>query len=134
MTDQEIINILKENKTKGIAYLFLPQEVWDWIGENFNNPNLLYLAPNGKWEFFHETDFDDYDNIVFALPDMYALSEDKEEEESEQKYIADSMLLAARVLKSNCIKINCQKCVLCRNEECLLNLHPSYWNLNRGKQ
>ena len=132
MTKQEIVNILKENKIKGIAFYFLSEDIQDWIHDNFNNPNLLYLDHMGDWQYFKYADFDDYDNVVFALPDMYALSEDKEE--SEQKYIADSMLLAARVLRSNCIKINCQECVLCRNEECLLNLHPSYWNLNENKQ
>lgn len=76
MTEQEIINVLKENKTKGIAYLFLPEEVWKWIGENLNNPKLLYLAPNGKWESFSETDFDDFDNIVFALPDYYQVKKE----------------------------------------------------------
>lgn len=133
MTEQEIINVLKENKTKGVAYLFLPEDVWDWIGENFNNPKLMYLAPNGQWRLFSETDFDDCDNVAFALPDDYQIKKEEPcecEEESEHKDIADSMLLAARVLHSNCIKINCQKCVLCRNEECILNLHPLYWNLN----
>lgn len=71
MTEQEIINILKENKDKGIAYLFLPEEVWNWIEENFNDQKLMYLKPNGRWEFFSETDFDDYDNVIFALPDDY---------------------------------------------------------------
>lgn len=76
MTEQEIINTLKENKTKGIAYLFLSEEVWEWIGENFRDPKLMYLAPNGKWEPFSETDFDDYDNVVFALPDYYKVKQE----------------------------------------------------------
>ena len=73
MTEQEIINILKENKTKGIAYLFLSEEVWDWIRENFDKSNLLYLDSMGNWQYFKDADFDDYDNVVFALPDMYEL-------------------------------------------------------------
>ena len=73
MTEQEIINILKENKNKGVADLFLPGEVSDWIAENFNNPNLLYLDSMGNWQYFKDTDFDDYDNVVFALPDMFDL-------------------------------------------------------------
>lgn len=76
MTEQEIINTLKENKTKGIAYLFLSEEVWEWIGENFRDPKLMYLAPNGKWEPFSETDFDGYDNVVFALPDYYKVKQE----------------------------------------------------------
>jgi hypothetical protein len=80
MTEQEIVNVLKENKNKGIAYLFLSEDVWEWIGENFNNPKLLYLAPNGKWELFSETDFDDYDNVVLALPDDYEVKQESKGE------------------------------------------------------
>lgn len=39
MTEQEIINILKENKARGIAFMFLLEDVWNWIEENFNDPN-----------------------------------------------------------------------------------------------
>lgn len=73
MTEQEVIEYLKENKNKGIALLFVPEDVLDWINNNYSNPKLLYLAPNGRWEKFSETDFDDYDNVVFALPDYYEL-------------------------------------------------------------
>lgn len=73
MTEQEIVNILKENKKKGVADLFLPGEVSDWIAENLNNSNLLYLDSMGNWRYFKDADFDDYDNVVFALPDMFAL-------------------------------------------------------------
>lgn len=76
MTEQEIVNVLKENKNKGIAYLFLPEDVREWISEDFNNPKLMYLAPNGKWEFFHETDFDDCDNVVFTLPKYYRVKQE----------------------------------------------------------
>lgn len=71
MTEQEIINVLKENKKKGVAYLFLPLDVKDWISDNFNNSDLVYLDSMGDWELYKDADFDDYDNIVFALPDDY---------------------------------------------------------------
>ena len=136
MTEQEVIDFLKNNKTKGIAYLFLPKEVKDWVDNNFNCISLLALQRDGEWDLVFNHDYDSYSNIVFALPDDYETKkenkgecEEESEEESEQKHIADSMLLAARVLRGNCIKINCQKCVLCRNEECILNLHPLYWNI-----
>ena len=73
MKEQEIVNILKENKKKGVAYMFLPEEVWNWISENFYNPNLLYLDSMGKWQYSKDADFDDYDNVVFTLPDMFDL-------------------------------------------------------------
>lgn len=34
MTEQEIINYLKENKSKGIAFAFMPEEVQKWAKEN----------------------------------------------------------------------------------------------------
>lgn len=71
MTEQEIIEVLKENKKKGVAYLFLHEDVRDWILENFRDPKLMYLVPDGKWESFSETGFDDFDNVVFALPEYY---------------------------------------------------------------
>lgn len=73
MTEQEIVNILKENKYKGVAFLFLPGEVSNWITDNLNNSNLLYLDSMGDWQYFKDADFDDYDNVVFALPEMYEL-------------------------------------------------------------
>lgn len=90
MTEQEIISVLKENKTKGIAYLFLPEDVWEWIGENFCDPKLMYLAPNGKWESFSETDFDDFDNIVFALPEYYEAKKESKGEWVEFEILQDS--------------------------------------------
>lgn len=74
MTENEIINILKENKARGVAYMFLLEDVWDWIEENFKDPKLMYLAPDGKWESFSKTgsnEYDDYNNVIFALPDDY---------------------------------------------------------------
>lgn len=81
MTEQEIVECLKENKTKGIACLFMHEDVWHWLGKNLNNSKLLYLAPKGTWKFFSETDFDDfdeYDNLVFTLPDNYEIEKDEE--------------------------------------------------------
>lgn len=73
MTEQEIINVLKENKNKGVANLFLPEEIRDWVSDHFSEPQLLYLDPLGKWEKFDICSVDDCDNIVFALPDDYEL-------------------------------------------------------------
>lgn len=81
MTEQEIINVLKENKTKGVAYTFMPEDVRDWVHDHFKEPKLLYLAPYGKWDLFCEADdFDDYDNVVFALPDDYEPKKEKQGE------------------------------------------------------
>ena len=73
MTEQEIIEFLKENRLIGVAFKFIPDEVKQWVSDNYNNPKLLYLTAGGKWGFFHQTDFGDYDSIVFALFDDYEL-------------------------------------------------------------
>ena len=74
MTEQEIIECLKGNKTKGVAYLFLPEEVRDWVHDKLFDKILLVLDSMGNFILFEDVEeglinTDDYDNIVFALPD-----------------------------------------------------------------
>lgn len=78
MTEQEIINILKENKTKGVAYLFMPEEVSEWVWKHLAEPKLLYLNPRGDWKEFNARYLDDYsyENVIFALPDDYKVKEE----------------------------------------------------------
>lgn len=71
MTEKEVVDFLRNNRTKGVAFLFLPEDVRDWIHEHFDDPNLFHLDSMGKWQYFKDTDFDDYDNVVFALPDTF---------------------------------------------------------------
>lgn len=80
MNEQEVVEVLKGNKNKGIANLFLHEEVRDWVSEHFDEPKLLYLNPLGNWEKFDVCDFDDYDNIVFALPDDYKVKQESKGE------------------------------------------------------
>ena len=75
MTEQEIINYLKENKNKGVIYLFMPKEVQNWLCINYKNPKLLYLTQKGEWKSFFKF-FNDHNNVVgFSLPDDYEAKE-----------------------------------------------------------
>ena len=71
MTEKEVVDFLRNNRTKGVAFLFLPEDVHDWIHEHFDDPNLFYLDSMGKWQYFKDTNFNNYDNVVFALPDTF---------------------------------------------------------------
>ena len=73
MTAEEVVQFLKMNKNTGIAFMCLSENIQDWIRDNFNNSNLLYLDLMGNWQYFEDADFDDYDNVVFALPDTFDL-------------------------------------------------------------
>lgn len=81
MTEQGIVDVLKGNKTKGIAYLFLPEDVKDWIQSHRNDNKLMILTEDG--------DFSDgglkpsYGIIatdVFALPDDYEPKQEQKDE------------------------------------------------------
>ena len=75
MTEQEIINYLKENKNKGVIYLFMPKEVQNWLCINYKNPKLLYLTQKGEWKSFFKF-FNDHNNVVgFSLSDDYEAKE-----------------------------------------------------------
>ena len=81
MTEQEIIECLKGNKTKGVAYLFLPEEVRDWVHDKLFDKILLVLDSMGNFILFEDVEeglinTDDYDNIVFALPDYYEVKQE----------------------------------------------------------
>lgn len=73
MTEQEIVNCLKENKSKGVAFCFMLDDVWDWVRDHLGEPKLLYLNPRGEWDSLEDIDFDDFDNVVFTLDDDYEL-------------------------------------------------------------
>lgn len=103
MTEQEIVNVLKENKEKGVAYLFLPEEVKDWVSEHFAEPKLLYLNPLGNWEKFDVCSFDDYDNIVFALPADYQVKQ--ESKGGWVEFVIDNGLFYYKTLDKNVMEV-----------------------------
>lgn len=70
MTEQEIVDYLKENKTKGVAFGFMPEEVKEWCSKN--DSNLVYYTVNGTWLSGDNRSIFDMNEIV-ALPDTYEL-------------------------------------------------------------
>ena len=74
MTENEIINILKENKTKGIAFGFMPKEVKEWCSKN--DSNLVYYSVNGTWFSGDNRSIFDMNEIV-ALPDSFQIQQEK---------------------------------------------------------
>ena len=52
MTEQEIINYLKENKNKGVAFGFMPKDVKDWLEDNkklLEDALLIYKDTDLGW-------------------------------------------------------------------------------------
>ena len=77
MTEQEIVNYLKENKNKGIAYLFMFEDVKDWIQKHRNDNKLMILTEDG--DFIDGGIKPCYGIIatdVFALPDDYEVKQE----------------------------------------------------------
>lgn len=71
MTEQEIIQYLKENRNKGIAFAFVPEDVKNWC-EKHKTERIFDCFQNGNWDT--ET------CIALCLNSVYALSDDYEPE------------------------------------------------------
>ena len=65
MEEKEIIELLKDNKTKGIAFKFLPEEVQDWIGNH--KRECVILNSNGVWNSTKDYLSDDSDIDAFCV-------------------------------------------------------------------
>lgn len=81
MTENEIIECLKENKKRGIGYSFLPEEFQKWIYENFYKKILVYFKYQGEWVSIDETNpinASNYQNHIFALPEDFELKKKAE--------------------------------------------------------
>jgi len=76
MTEQEIVSYLKENKDKGIASGFLPEDVRAWA---FIAPISIFRFFDGKEWIKSEKPFIRYNDII-CLPDNY---EAKKEQKGE---------------------------------------------------
>ena len=85
MTEQEVVNILKENKTKGIAFNFMPKEVRDWCCNRPNYFNDFLQYKNGAWrdEYRFVNPSKDLKEmaleeiIILALPDSFRIQQEK---------------------------------------------------------
>ena len=78
MTEQEVIQYLKDNMKKGISFHFTPKEVQDWIMKNYRD--CAYLNDDGVWDKagHHVTGADDiWASDVYALIEGYEPKEQK---------------------------------------------------------
>ena len=71
MTEQEIIQYLKENRNKGIAFAFVPEDVKNWC-EKHKTERIFDCFQDGNW--------DTKTCIALCLNSVYALSDDYEPE------------------------------------------------------
>ena len=73
MTEQEIINYLKENKSKGIAFAFMPEEVQKWAKEN-SRELCCYNQPieSTEYEWMRDGSYKQINQDgLYALPDEF---------------------------------------------------------------
>ena len=68
MTEQEIVEYLKENKNKGVAFGFMPIEVKEWV--NTSSIYTPYLIFDGEWKDLSADETVD-DKDIIALPGCY---------------------------------------------------------------
>lgn len=76
MTEKEIVEYLKENRTKGVAFGFMPEEVQLWVRELGHIRQCIRFEAE-KWKTLFTTniwDKCDYSQIL-ALPEDFELEE-----------------------------------------------------------
>ena len=81
MTEQEIVSYLKENRTKGVAFGFMPVEVGDWIKANRKKlmGKLICFSDTFGWGAVNT------DKPILSLDYIFALPEDFKPEEKPQE-------------------------------------------------
>lgn len=67
MNEQDIIRYLKENKTKGVAFGFMPREVGIWCCEH-RNEEIFHIYLSG-WS--DKCGIDCRDNLIYCLAEDY---------------------------------------------------------------
>lgn len=81
MTEQEIIEYLKENKNKGVAFGFMPEEVQIWAKNN-SRELCVYCQPieSTEYEWMRSgSEKQWYLDHLYALPEDFKLKEKLEE-------------------------------------------------------
>lgn len=71
MTEKEIVEYLKENRTKGVGFAFLPEEVKEWCKNN--SCKLIYYQPNDLWNRNSAKEYLFVSNEIVALPEDFDL-------------------------------------------------------------
>lgn len=70
MTEQEIVDYLKENKRKGVAFAFMPEDVKEWCKQH-SNESIFIIYYKDDWEI--DSCIRCYYNGIYALPDAYEI-------------------------------------------------------------
>ena len=73
MTEKEVVDYLKENRTKGVAYAFMPEEVKNFCRETNSSKFIGYQNIKGWIRVSQEYDFKGDD--IIALPKDFELKE-----------------------------------------------------------
>lgn len=84
MTENEIIQILKDNKRNGIAFGFLPDEVIQFASKH--KENLKFHDIDGFWietKYQHEEGYDISIHAIVCLPEDFELKKEAEGEWAE---------------------------------------------------
>ena len=68
MKEQEIVDYLKENRTRGVAFGFMPNEVKEWV--ETSSIYTPYLIFNGEWKDLAANETVN-DKDIIALPGCY---------------------------------------------------------------
>ena len=73
MNEQEIVNYLKDNKTEGRIFLFMPEEVRKWCRKHYSSLHY-YVYEDGIFESMNISNGDEIcDNEIIGLPDEYEI-------------------------------------------------------------
>lgn len=70
MNEKEIIKFLKNNKTTGIAFKFMPDEVKKWLDINIVY-SIHYSFMDKKWIEHKSNDYDHGEALIYSLPDNF---------------------------------------------------------------
>ena len=92
MTEQEIIDYLKQNRTKGVAFGFMPKEVRDWCCNRPNYCNDFLQYKNGAWRdeycFVNPKDIKEMASeeiIILALPYSFQIQQKQQKKKGSWK-------------------------------------------------
>ena len=72
LTEKEIVKYLKENRTKGVGFIFMPREVRIWTTSNISRVDC-YDSSSNKWDNAFHYKF--YYSNIYSLPEDFELEE-----------------------------------------------------------
>ena len=76
MTEKEIVEYLKNNRTKGIGFIFMPREVRKWITSNKSKLDF-YDSTVNNW--VNASNFNIHYPVIYSLPEDFKFEEKPQE-------------------------------------------------------